>query len=119
MVLLDGFNTLEQTKFGTKFIELVYYAHKLNVFPTANKVVLFNKQYGKDLILKSLSSIGSFDLSPFTNININGDPLKRRTNACLLRLFLILIMDDCMYEDLMTSKVSPSHGQMDTGNVGD
>jgi hypothetical protein len=82
-MLLDCINTLKQNKFGNKFIELVYYAHKLNIIPTTDTIVLFNKQYSRDLILQSLSSIGPIDLSPFTNTDINSDPIKRRTNACL------------------------------------
>jgi hypothetical protein len=72
--LLNGANTRHQTKFGTKFMELVYYAHKLGVFPTTPNIFLFGKEYTADLVLTALNSIGPLDLLPYSLIGTNGDP---------------------------------------------
>jgi hypothetical protein len=117
--LLNGANTHHQTKFGTKIMELVYYAHKLGVFPTTTNIFLFGKEYAADLVMTAVNSIGPLDLLPYRIIGTNGDPTRRKTNACMLQLFLILITNDTMYKELMLSKTTPTRAAMDEGAVGD
>jgi hypothetical protein len=118
--LLDGANTHHQTKFGPKFMELTFYAHKLGIFPSTTNLVLLGKEYNTNLVEMALNSIGPLDLSPYTTTNVtSADPTRRKTNACQLHLFLILITDDSMYEELMSSKTSPSRAAMDQSAVGD
>jgi hypothetical protein len=82
--LLNGANTRHQTKFGTKFMELVYYAHKLGVFPTTTNLFLFGKEYTTDLVVTALNSIGPLDLSPYSITGTNGDPTRHKKSmlAC-------------------------------------
>jgi hypothetical protein len=80
---------------------------------------LFGKEYTADLVTTALNSIGPLDLFAYSIIGTNGNPTQCKTNACMLQLFLILITDDAMYEELMMSKTNPTQAAMDEGAVGD
>jgi hypothetical protein len=118
--LLDGANTRHQTEFGMKFMELTFYAHKLCIFPTATNLVLLGKEYSTNLVEMALNSMGPLNLLPYTTTNVtSGDPTRRKTNTCQLQLLLILITDDSLCKELMSSKTTPSCAAMDQGAIGD
>lgn len=106
----------EDVCFPSKLVILFYRWSKAGSLPTTDRFLVCGKEFSVAELNSRLSDV---DTAAEDTMD-DGTILHRRTPACVLRLFLILIVDDIFYERLLTeSRATPNQPSIDAGEVGD
>jgi hypothetical protein len=117
---IDPTTSLAFDNFSEMFRQLAFRAHKLSWFPTNEETFFFsNIEFTTSILVDSLRSC-DYDLTPdaVPEAGATRTVTDRRTMACALRLFLIIIVDDEFYKRLLNTKLSPTRLELDRSAIG-
>lgn len=112
--------TLSISQFPIPMLAAAYHAKKLRLYPESDTLFFCNHEFTTDLLDQALAA---FDTSPWDTQPVGSESqvVQRRTVTCALRLFVMLLVDDCFFERLVNeSAAGPlTRDDLDVSAVGD
>ena len=117
---LPSVRTTTITEFPLRVLAAVYHAKKLRLYPETETLFVCRHEFTTSLLDQALANI---DTSPWDTQLVGQETqvLHRRTVACGLRLFVLLLADDVFYERLVNeSAAGPlTRSDLDVSAIGD
>lgn len=102
-----------------KVLELFFRWDRLGLAPNDNIVHCLGKKIKLEAIVEAMEYMDIADDAQEDDGSVE-EVINKRTTACMLRLLVLLIVDDGFYSRLLSeSRATPKRARIDAGEVGD